>query len=88
MYVTARNSLRPLGLEERVELVYKIDGSSTFFAETCLLKLQVPVVFDSFHNFYQQFIFAVDYGYRGFGCVCENILVVTTAILKSKLPLN
>ena len=69
MYVTARNSLLPLGLEERVELVYKIDGSSTFFAETYLLKLQVPVVFDSFRNFYEQFIFVVDYEYGGFGCV-------------------
>ena len=60
MYVTARNSVPPLGLEERVELVYKINGSPTFFAETCLLKLQEPAVFDSFKKFYQQFIFAVD----------------------------
>ena len=67
LHVSEWNSLPPLGLEERVELVYKIDGSSTFFA--CLLKLQVPLVFDSFHNFYEQVIFAVDYGYRGFGCV-------------------
>ena len=60
MYASARNSIPPLGFEEKIQLDYRSDGSSTFFAETCLLKLQVPVVFDSFNEFYKQFIFAVD----------------------------
>ena len=66
MYASARNSIPPLGFEEKIQLDYGSDGSSTFFAETCLLKL--PVVFDSFNEFYKQFIFAVDNGYKGFGC--------------------
>ena len=69
MYASARNSIPPLGFQEKIQLDYRSDGSSTFFAETCLLKLQVPVVFDSFNEFYKQFVFAVDSGYRGFGCV-------------------
>ncbi|XP_068733449.1 uncharacterized protein [Montipora capricornis] len=69
MYATARNSIPPLGFEEKIQLDYRSDGSSTFFAETCLLKLQVPVVFDSLNEFYKQFIFAVENGYKGFGCV-------------------
>lgn len=69
MYASARNSIPPLGFEEKIQLDYRSDGSSTFFAETCLLKLQVPVVFDSFNEFYKQLVFAVDSGYKGFGCV-------------------
>lgn len=69
MYASARNSIPPLGFEEKIQLDYRGDGSSTFFAETYLIKFQVPVVFDSFNEFCEQFIFAVDNGYKGFGCV-------------------
>ena len=69
MYATARNSVPPLELEDKVKLEYRCDGSSSFFAETCVGNLQLPVVFNTFDDFYKQFIFTLEYGHRGFGCV-------------------
>lgn len=69
MYATARNSIPPLGLEDKVKLEYRCDSSPTFFAKTCVINLQLAVVFNTFDDFYKQFIFTLDYGHRGFGCV-------------------
>lgn len=65
MFSTGRDSLPPLGLEEKVELEYR--GATSFFAETCLLKLQVPIAHDTFEEFYKQFVLAANLGYKGFG---------------------
>ena len=36
MYATARNNVPPLELEDMVKVEYRCDGSSSFFAETCV----------------------------------------------------
>ena len=51
MYATARNSVPPLELEDEVKLEYRCDGSSSFFAKTCVGNLQLPVVFNSSNLF-------------------------------------
>jgi len=64
-FCTARDSIPPLGLDEKVRLDYKF--SLVFFAETCLLALQVPKLHNTFEEFYQQFLIAVNLGNKGFG---------------------
>ena len=51
MYATAKNSIPPLGLEDKVKLEYRCDGSSTFFAFNC------QHLFNTSDDFYKQFIF-------------------------------
>lgn len=70
MYATARYSIPPLLLEAKVKLEYRCDGSSTFFCQDVRRQpSNLPVVFNTFDDFYKQFIFPLDYGHHGFGCV-------------------
>ena len=67
MYMTACDSIPPLGMSEKVELVFRDDDSKSFFAEACLLKLKIPTVHNDFESFYQAFMIAIQFGCNGYG---------------------
>ena len=65
--MTARDSIPPIRMSEKVELVFRDDYSKSFFAKACLLKLKIPTVHNDFESFYQTFMIAIQFRCTGFG---------------------
>ena len=66
MYMTALDSIPPLGMSEKVELLFREDDSKSLSAEAYLFKLKIPTVHNDFESFYQAFMIAIQFGCNGF----------------------
>lgn len=65
-YMTAAEEIPPLGMPQKIKIIYS--NQSTFFAETCLFELQIPIGCESLEDFKDSFMQACEHNI-GFGAV-------------------
>jgi hypothetical protein len=66
LYMTSLDRIPPLGMRRKIAVEFVAENRRTFFAETCLLNLQVPTIHCTYHEFKKAFHQAVEHN-TGFG---------------------
>lgn len=64
--MTGRVEIPPLGMAEKIEIVFA--PQTHFFAETCMFQLKVPNTYEDIQDFKSAFL-AASANYKGFGAV-------------------
>ena len=65
-YIIGRDDIPPLGIPQKIEVVFYTGDQPSFFAETCLFQLKVPVVHEVLKDFKAAFMEACSNN-KGFG---------------------
>lgn len=66
-FITGLSTIPPLGLKQQIEVEFH-SNSKSFFAETCVYVLKVPINHDSFEDFMEK-VYEACGNSQGFGCV-------------------